>query len=367
VPLRTVALERSVLLIGPPGIGKSGLLGGLVAELVDVGVDVVAIRAEDLVASSGDELRRELGLTHPLADVAVNWPGPPAILVIDGLDAARGADATHTLVALIEEITASSSRWRVLASVRTFDRRHNHVLRAAFRGPPAAGFTDPELVALSHFAVAELSDAELAGLRIAAPALGDLVDRVNPDFRALLGDPFNLSLLADLATRLPAERLTDVHTRLELLALHWATVVVSPPEERERRETALRALCAAAVSTMSLQVSRDAVLDGTGRDEAGVLGLLRTGVLVEHSPLSVFGQPKLGFSHNVLFDYALAHFGPRGGTGRARSPVGGRTGPAVARPPEFGHAPRGPVGAPRRRDRLLGARPAASSWPTPRA
>jgi hypothetical protein len=304
--LRAVADQRSVLLVGPPGIGKSGLLGGLLAEWLENGVDVVGVRVEDLAAATEDELRRELGLTHRLADVLENWPGPPAILIIDGLDAARGADATHTLVTLINQIVSGATRWRVLASVRTFDLRHDAALRAAFAGSPADGFAHPEFGSLSHFSLEQLSADELAALQTLAPPLAGLVERANPDLQLLLRNPFNLSMLADLATRVQVERLTRVHTQLELLSLHWDTVVVAPVDDRERRQHALRALCSTAAASLSLQVSRDAVLNATAGDESGVLGLLRAGVIVEHAPLSGFGQAKLGFSHNVLFDYAFA-------------------------------------------------------------
>ncbi|MDA0167531.1 ATP-binding protein [Solirubrobacter taibaiensis] len=304
--LRAVAEQRSVLLVGPPGIGKSGLMADLVANWLDDGVNVVGVRVEDLSAATEDELRRELGLTHPLADVLANWPGPPAILVIDGLDAARGADATHTLVTLINQIVSDATRWRVLASVRTFDLRHDAALRAAFSGLPAPDFTHPEFGALSHFSLQDLGDDELGALKTLAPQFAGLIEQANPDLRSLLRNPFNLSLLADLATRVEDDRLTRVRTQLELLSLHWGTVVVAPVHERDRRERALHAVCTAAAASLSLQASRDAVLGTTERDEAAVLGLLRAGVIVEHAPLSGFGQAKVGFSHNVLFDYAFA-------------------------------------------------------------
>jgi len=304
-PLRAAAMAGSMLLVGPPGNGKSGLLAEFIYELLDDGVDLVALRAEDLAARTADELRRELGLEHPLSEVLAGWPGGPGLLIIDGLDAARGADASHTLITLIEDQVATGSRWRVLASVRSFDLRYNKRLRAVMPTGRAAGPNDPEFADVNHLAVPALSDGELARLETAAPQLHALVERASPELRALVCNSYNLSLLAELTSLLPAERLTGIVTQLELLRLYWNTVAATPADERTARERTARALCTAAGERLALQVSRDDVLVGTGDDDTGVLALLRAGVLVEHLPLSAFGPPRLAFAHNILFDYAF--------------------------------------------------------------
>lgn len=138
-PLRAAAMAESMLLVGPPGSGKSGLLAELIDQLRSDGVDIVALRAEDLAADTGDKLQRELRLKHPLSEVLAGWPGGPALLIVDGLDAARGTDAIHTLITMIEDVVATDSRWRVLASVRNFDLRHNQELRAVMPSPASTG------------------------------------------------------------------------------------------------------------------------------------------------------------------------------------------------------------------------------------
>ena len=304
-PLRAAATNRCFAVVGAPGVGKSGLLADLIDDLVRDGVDVVALRAEDWAARTADELRRELTLEHGLSDVLAGWPGRPGVVIIDGLDAARGADATHTLITLVEDICAVAPRWRVVVSVRSFDLRYNRALRAALPGSAVYGEGEPEFADISHFAAPPLTDGELARLGSVAPALDALVAQGTPQLRSLVRNPFNLSLLAELATVHPAERLTGLVTQLELLALYWTTVATAPVDERAMRESVLRALCTVAGRQLALQVPRGDVVDEAGGDDAGVLAVLRAGVLVEHRPVSNFGQDRLGFSHNLLFDYAF--------------------------------------------------------------
>jgi hypothetical protein len=69
------------------------------------------------------DVANELGLQHPLSEVLANWPGDAeALLVVDALDAARKLETQAVLRGVIADVMAiSSSRWRVLASVRKYD------------------------------------------------------------------------------------------------------------------------------------------------------------------------------------------------------------------------------------------------------
>ena len=60
-----------------------------------------------------------------MRDVLENWPGAePAFLFIDALDATRGGRSEAVFRALIAEILdMPDSRWRVVASIRSFDLR----------------------------------------------------------------------------------------------------------------------------------------------------------------------------------------------------------------------------------------------------
>lgn len=128
--LAAVALDRAqrapCLVIAEPGGGKSGVVADAIDQLEREGRDVVALLADRHTVGDEAELSARLGLAHRLADVLAAWPGDrPGMLVIDGLDAARGGDALVPFTTLIEDIAARGGRWTVLASIRTFDLRYS--------------------------------------------------------------------------------------------------------------------------------------------------------------------------------------------------------------------------------------------------
>jgi hypothetical protein len=104
-------------------------------------------------------LRNELGLEHELITVLDHWPSTQAgYVVIDALDAARTAGAVRTLYTLMDLIIKRANRWRVIASVRKFDLRHNPKLQQLFSGTPPTPHTDNEFSATRHVNIPTLTD-----------------------------------------------------------------------------------------------------------------------------------------------------------------------------------------------------------------
>lgn len=179
-PEKPVAVSREIepaitgtggnlAITGAPGTGKTVLLQGLAAAQSAAGTDLVVLNSENLGSTAG-ETRGELNITHDLADVLAGWTGSgPGLLLIDGLDQARGAGAPAWLPDLARAL--DQTRWRIVATIRTYDLKHGLRWREMFAGHPVAAAADPELAGVRHLVVGDLTDAELAPVRQASPRL----------------------------------------------------------------------------------------------------------------------------------------------------------------------------------------------------
>lgn len=323
--LRDAVDSRSVLVVGEPGAGKSGVLYSLFETMKDEGRDVVLLAAQHPPFSSLGSLRDELQLDHDAVDVLANWPGQQrAVLLIDALDAARTDESAHALRTLIREVQRCTERWSVIATIREYDARYSSELDATFRGTPPDGPTPPlsgpHFAQMRHVVIGRLTDDELQQVgEIGAESLAALISSAPEAVTELLRVPFNLWLAAELLNG-GAEPLAirSAGSQLALLDLYWKERVLQGPSPREgpAREAVLRGAVRAMVSGRALHVDRDLV----ATVEAGphISDLLSAGVLVEwqpkqdHPPRSA----TIALSHHVLFDYAVARLLLRIGVAR---------------------------------------------------
>ena len=120
---------------------------------------MVYLRAGDLIGTDG-EIRSTLRIDHGLSEVLAGWSGPgPATLVIDGLDATRMAAPSKPLLTMLRGLP---SRWRLIATARSFDLRYSPDWRRLFAGAPVdEARADPHLLSVRHLLVDRLSDAEV--------------------------------------------------------------------------------------------------------------------------------------------------------------------------------------------------------------
>lgn len=300
--LAAAVTDGAVLLVGDAGAGKTGLAAGLARKLVSH-QEVVLLRAADVAGANRVVLR------HPLVEVLCAWAGPAATLTVDGLDAIRGSENRTFLAHVVQGL--AGSRWRVLATVRTFDVRNSPALREAFAGQPVAaepGRADPRLADVRHMLVGDLTDEELNPVLPGAPALAEFLARAAPELRALLRNPFNLRLASRLVADASATdrvQLAAVRNRLGLLDAYWERRVET--EDRTAREDLLGRLCRQMLTARDLRALEQAPTV-TAVDSAAVDGLLRENVLAVDAGVISRGRRVLVFSHNILFDYAAAHY-----------------------------------------------------------
>ena len=285
---------------GVPGSGKTVLLHTLADSARDTH-DLVVLRSDDLRSSKG-ATRAELGLAHDLSEVLAGWSGRrPGLVLIDGIDQARGADAPGWLPTLATAL--SGTRWQIVATIRSFDLKHSQGWKDMFPGVPVdAGAADRDLARVRHLLVGNLTGEELGVVRAASPHLAGLLDEASPRLRELLANPFNLDLAGQLISEEGASIL-QVHTRAELLAEYWRRRVGQGPSTLDRART-LRVLV-----RQMLAGGRQAVSPLDLPAEATVEALTalhHNGVLRETPARPGRVHASTGFSHPVLFDYAVA-------------------------------------------------------------
>jgi hypothetical protein len=111
------------------------VISAAAARLRGQGKEVIELAVDRLPVESVEGLQRQLGLTHRLLSVLENWPGnEPAYLFIDALDATRGGRSEIIFRWLISEVLKMPrKRWRVVASIRSFDLRMWRGIRSGGR------------------------------------------------------------------------------------------------------------------------------------------------------------------------------------------------------------------------------------------
>ena len=298
------AVGGNVAVTGGPGTGKSALLS---AYAKDVGreADLVVLQAEDLRGSAG-QAREELNLQHDLVEVLHGWPGlRSGVLLLDGLDQTRGADASGWLSQLARRL--EGTRWRIVASIRSFDLRHGHRWRAMFRGEPVnPQHADPELGGVRHLLVEDLSEEELTPLLEASPSMAGLILAADARLRQLIANPFNIDIAGQLLT---AGRLADlglVADRIDLLDEYWQYRVTGEDGSGYDRTCALRATVDRMIGDRRQQVGDPATLALDGAARTALRDLIRNGVLRELPRKPGYPNAPVALAHPVLFDYAVA-------------------------------------------------------------
>ncbi|AGW15012.1 hypothetical protein DGI_3317 [Megalodesulfovibrio gigas DSM 1382 = ATCC 19364] len=292
------ALEGPFLIVGEPGAGKSGVLNALARELRARKHDVLELAVDRHSVETLEGLKNELELEHGLIETLDAWDGAgPGWLIIDALDAARGDKEEGVFRKLIERIMERKGRWRVIASIRTFDLRMGQQYRTLFKGaPPAADFQAQGFQTVRHVQVPSWSPTEFQKLLDQTPALQAALKHAPPALRDLAAVPFNTRLLCELIKDgLVTADFSHIASQTALLKLYW-----------DHRVNALGAPAKACIHRMVHEmvegrVLRAAFSTAAGSEPATVDALKRKGVLV-----SINGDRQIQFRHHVLFDYAVS-------------------------------------------------------------
>lgn len=286
----------SLLIIGEPGAGKSGVLNALARSLRERGDDVLELAVDRYSVETLEGLSRELKLEHSLTDVLEAWDGPSqGWLIIDALDATRGGKGEAVFRPLIEQVLAWGGRWKIIASIRSFDLRMGVKLRDLFKGvPPVAERADTLFSSVRHIVIPRWSDDEFRQLLEASPSLATALEGASDKLQDLAKVPFNTRLLAELVSQETGVRFTAISSQTELLKLYWQRRVEGHGLNATRN---IKALVDAMIDGRSLSVS--SLLTGTDPDMLDTL--CHEGVLNREQ-----NGRRIQFRHHLLFDYAAA-------------------------------------------------------------
>ena len=296
--VETAALEGSLLIIGEPGAGKSGILNALARHLLEQGNDVLELAIDQHSVESLEGLSRELQLENGLLEVLEAWDGiGPAWLIIDALDATRGGKGEGVFRTLITQVLKRCQRWRVVASIRTFDLRMGQQFRSLFKGtPPDSDLAKSEFSNIRHINISPWSESELQQLLDQAPTLSSAFVNTPPRLRELATVPFNTRLIGELITDgVDMEDLNHVSSQTELLKLYWSHRIEQHGTPAER---CLRSIVEAMVEARALRVQKHMVASNA---PTMIDTLSYEGVLI-----ATGNDRWIQFRHHILFDFAAA-------------------------------------------------------------
>jgi hypothetical protein len=283
--------SQSLVLTGSPGVGKTWAIGQLIRRCKQQSRRVLSLSAEDFDVRSVDELQRAIGFKTDLQSLLASF-GPEALLIIDGLDALRGEASQRAFRELIETVTLRVPTCSVVVSIRTFDLNQSYELQRMF-------FNSHTGRRFASVTVPAFSEAELFVAAEQAPGLkAVLVANDGSEIRELLKNPFNLRLALDLLEGgVGIEEFSSIHGQVQLLQRYWSMRVEAPGDGTDRKAL-LRHIIRQMVERKTLSITEEvAYLSGS----TSALKDLRSSEILRESVTD-----RISFTHNVLFDYAVA-------------------------------------------------------------
>lgn len=284
----------SFVITGSPGAGKSGVM----ADLADCLPGDKVVLAVDAVNADRVLAHLSWQLDADIAEILRAWDGPePATLMLDGLDAHRSGPSW--LVDLVAEVRGT--RWRVIASIRQFDLDHSRQWQNLFHGIALfpADRNSPSRIQVRHAAIPSFDELELAQIVSVSPSLASVLAAGDKRLRDLLGNPFNMSIAAELVAQVGIRELAAMSTQVQILAAYWQARVNDGPGAYER---------GVAVRDLVEQMTKARSLEVIPKSASGAMEeLVRRGVLEEagSNRLVRLARP-IRFRHHIVFDFALA-------------------------------------------------------------
>lgn len=267
---------RYVEIVGGPGVGKSGLLGMLVQQVLTEARAIV-LTPDRTISGGWLQFKSALGVdVSPKAFLTDLASDGGAVLFVDSLDLFDDPGKRATVKDLVRT-AAEVPGFQVIITARTnFDKDEPNWLP-----PEALG----RLGRAPPVVVEELGPEEIVELTAAAPAVRALLADNHPA-RDVVRNLFRLSRMLEVQGSTD-----DLRSEVDLL-LRWWTTADGPPEGRRERARLLSDLSDAALAGVAHIETRPA--------PAAV------DALIARESLRELGLDRLAFRHDVLRDWGVA-------------------------------------------------------------
>lgn len=301
--LAEFVLKDHGVIIGKPGVGKSYTLRELKNTLLDKGILAFFVPVDNLIDASDAEITGELGLTGRWVETLQTVSAEAkSILIFDGFDAARDENLRKRVLNQFKlAMEVLSPHWNIIVSVRTYDASKSPDLMRLF----------PQSRALSSkgartFNVPVLDASELQAVLTTEPTIEKAYDQATQQLKQILHTPYFLILFKEIVDDLTAKRsdyneVRGIYSETQLLSEYWERKVNSKTDS-VGLERLLILITQTLVRDRKLTIAKTELYETTNATQDANFEYLRSeNVLDEYGTL----KNRLGYSHNILFDYAV--------------------------------------------------------------
>jgi hypothetical protein len=298
--------EGHGVIIGKPGVGKSYLIKELKRFLINKEVLSFIVRIDATEDASDTSIEKDLGLD-------LNWidafkkvkieDNQKAVLFFDAFDAARDEKLRLDYLRQIKKAKMElSDKWNIIVSVRTYDATKSPELIKLF----PASFRNEGVIGCRNIEIPKLSVEELNKAIEKEAQLKEVYDNCTDQLREVLLTPYFLTLLEKIlqaeATDKNVLEIRAIKSEIQLLDRYWLAKVIGS-HDSVFREKLLYRITNEQVNSKTLSILKSELLYNSTAQELETFDYLRSENILEEFSIN---NNRVGYSHNILFDYAVS-------------------------------------------------------------
>lgn len=292
------------LVIGNPGSGKTYSLKQLHNILNGKGITSLYIAIDNFTSVSNHEFEEEFNLKTGDNLISkleqeltrIQNDNSKAVIIFDSFDSARDESVKHKFLVLMKRMKETiGDKVNIIASCRSYDARISTNLQEIF--PKSHDVSSR--IHCRHFIINELSEIEVLSVLGQIGISEYQCALLSNELRNLLKTPFNLWLFEQCREGVESlEEFGGLTSEIQLLDLFWDKRISG--NQAESVELVLSEITDVMLKNKSLSVKKREVFKSGYQVEWGIL--LSNAIIKYSSKL----RNKIAFSHNILFDYAVA-------------------------------------------------------------